>query len=52
MLTGRTTEYVGDIKALEDLGVSAVDVRLLETTMDGTIDSMRRFRDEVIAKVR
>ena len=34
------------------LGVSAVDVRLFATTLDATIDNMRRFRDEVMAKVR
>ena len=52
MFTGGTADYVGDIKALEELGVSAVDVRLFATTLDGTIDNMRRFRDEVMAKVR
>ncbi|HEX4171106.1 MAG TPA: hypothetical protein VHY82_01360, partial [Acetobacteraceae bacterium] len=52
MFTGGTADYVGDIKALQDLGVSAVDVRLFATTLDGTIDNMRRFRDEVIGKVR
>jgi probable F420-dependent oxidoreductase len=52
MFTGGTADYVGDIKALQDLGVSAADVRLFATTLDGTIDNMRRFRDEVIAKVR
>ena len=36
----------------EELGVSAVDVRLFAATLDGTIDNMRRFRDEVMAKVR
>jgi alkanesulfonate monooxygenase SsuD/methylene tetrahydromethanopterin reductase-like flavin-dependent oxidoreductase (luciferase family) len=52
MFTGGTADYVGDIKALEDFGVSAVDVRLFAATLDGTIDNMRRFRDEVMAKVR
>ena len=33
------------------LGVSAVDVRLFATTLDATIDNMRRFRDEVMAKL-
>jgi alkanesulfonate monooxygenase SsuD/methylene tetrahydromethanopterin reductase-like flavin-dependent oxidoreductase (luciferase family) len=52
MFTGGGPDYVGDIKALEDLGVSAVDVRLFAATLDGTIDNMRRFRDEVITKIR
>ncbi|HEY7579560.1 MAG TPA: TIGR03619 family F420-dependent LLM class oxidoreductase [Acetobacteraceae bacterium] len=52
MFTGGTADYVGDIKALQDHGVSAVDVRLFAATLDGTIDNMRRFRDEVMTKVR
>jgi hypothetical protein len=34
------------------LGVSAVDVRLFGATTEETIDNMRRFRDDVITKVR
>ena len=52
MFTGGAADYVGDIRALQDLGVSAVDVRLFGSTTEATIDNMRRFRDEVIAKVR
>jgi probable F420-dependent oxidoreductase len=52
MFTGGTTDYVGDIKALQDLGVTAVDVRLFATTLEATIDNMRRFHDEVLTKVR
>jgi hypothetical protein len=48
MFTGSTADY---IKALEGLGVGAVDVRLFVTTL-GAIDNMRRFGDEVMAKVR
>jgi len=52
MFTGGAAEYVADIKALQELGISAVDVRLTAATLDGTIDGMRRFRDEVMGKVR
>ena len=52
MFTGGAADYVADIRALTELGVSAVDVRLFATTLDATIDNMRRFRDEVMAKVR
>ncbi|HSZ89137.1 MAG TPA: TIGR03619 family F420-dependent LLM class oxidoreductase [Acetobacteraceae bacterium] len=52
MFTGGAAEYVADIGALAELGVSAVDVRLFAPTLDATIDNMRRFRDEVMAKVR
>jgi probable F420-dependent oxidoreductase len=52
MFTGGAADYAGDIRALQDLGVSAVDVRLFGTTADATIDNMRRFRDDVMAKIR
>ena len=51
MFTDSIADYIGDIKALEELGVGAVDVRLFVTTL-GAIDNMRRFGDEVMAKVR
>jgi probable F420-dependent oxidoreductase len=52
MFTGGSADYVSDIRLLRELGVAAVDVRLFATTLDATIDNMRRFRDEVTAKVR
>ena len=52
MFTGGTADYVGDIGALADLGVNAVDVRLLAATLAETLDNMHRFRDQVMAKVR
>jgi hypothetical protein len=52
MFTGGASHYAGDIRALQDLGVAAVDVRLFGSTISATIDNMRRFRDDVIAKVR
>lgn len=52
MFTGGATHYAGDIRALQDLGVAAVDVRLFGSTTSATIDNMRRFRDDVMAKVR
>jgi probable F420-dependent oxidoreductase len=52
MFTGGAADYVADIAVLREAGVHAVDVRLFATTVDATIDNMRRFRDEVMAKVR
>jgi hypothetical protein len=51
MFSGGDADWVTDIKALRDLGVSAVDVRLLRRTPDDTIDAMRRFADGVLAKL-
>jgi probable F420-dependent oxidoreductase len=52
MFTGGAADYVADIKALAELGVDAIDVRTTGATLDATIDNMRRFRDEVMTKVR
>ena len=55
MFTGGDADWVGDIKALEELGVTAVDVRLFGRTRDEvvgqTIDTMRRFKDGVLDKL-
>jgi probable F420-dependent oxidoreductase len=55
MFTGSDADWVGDIKALGELGVSAVDVRLFgygpNQSLDATIDNMRRFRDGVLTKL-
>jgi probable F420-dependent oxidoreductase len=52
MFTGGTADYVGDLKALVDLGIDAVDVRLFDRSLDSTLALMHRFRDEVMAKLR
>jgi probable F420-dependent oxidoreductase len=55
MFTGNDDDWVTDIKALESLGVAAVDVRLFgygpNQSLDGTLDNMRRFRDGVLSKL-
>jgi hypothetical protein len=55
MFTGSDTDWVADIRALADLGVTAVDVRLFgygpDQSLDATIDNMRRFRDGVLGKL-
>ena len=52
MFTGGAADYVTDLRALAELGVDAVDVRLTTTTLDATLDNMRRFGDEVMTKLR
>jgi len=55
MFTGTDADWVGDIKALEEMGVACVDVRLFgygaAQSLDGTLDAMKRFRDGVTAKL-
>ena len=51
MFTGGDADWVDDINALKELGVAAVDVRLFRRTTSDTLDTMRRFRDGVLAKL-
>ncbi len=52
MFTGGTADYAADLKALAELGVDAVDVRLTAATLGATLDNMHRFRDEVLTRMR
>jgi probable F420-dependent oxidoreductase len=52
LFTGGGADYAGDIKALQDAGVTAFDFGLFGPTLDATISNLRRFKDEVMAKVR
>src|SRR5690349_2021806 len=51
LFTGGDADWVNDIKALQELGIAAVDVRLTARTLDQTLDNMRRFRDGVLTKL-
>ena len=55
MFTGSDADWAADIKALDALGVHAVDVRLFgygaNQTVGATLDNMRRFRDGVLSQI-
>jgi len=52
LFTGGLADYVGDIRALAEVGVRAFDFGLFGATLQATLDNMARFRDEVIANLR
>lgn len=52
LFTGAAADWIGDIKALEDIGVTSFDAGLFAPTLEGTVDNMRRFRDEIITPLR
>jgi probable F420-dependent oxidoreductase len=52
LFTGSAADFVGDIKALGDVGVTSFDFGLFGPTLSATIDKMHQFRDDVVAKVR
>ncbi|MDE2514763.1 MAG: LLM class F420-dependent oxidoreductase [Rhodospirillales bacterium] len=51
LFTGGPADCVADLRALRDLGVAAVDFSLLADTAEASVARMRRFRDEVMAKL-
>ena len=51
IFSGDNQAIIDDIKQLESLGVSQVDFRMGGASLDETLGNMRRFRDEVIARV-
>jgi probable F420-dependent oxidoreductase len=51
LFTGDAADYVGDIAALRDIGVASVDFGLFSATLDASLGTMRRFRDEVMSKL-
>ncbi len=52
LFSGGTADFAGDIKALRDAGVSSFDFGLFGPTLDATLGNMRKFRDDVMEKVR
>lgn len=52
LFTGGAADHVGDIKALSELGVTAFDFGLFAPSLAATLDNMKRFRDEVMSKLR
>lgn len=52
LFTGGAADYAGDIKALRDVGVTAFDFGLFGPDAETSVGNLRRFRDNVIAKVR
>jgi probable F420-dependent oxidoreductase len=52
LFTGSAADFAGDIRALSDAGVTSFDFGMFGPTLAATIDNMRRFKDEVVAKVK
>ena len=51
MFSGGGTDIVADLRAFRDFGVSHVDFGFAGNTADAMIAEMRRFREDVLAKV-
>jgi probable F420-dependent oxidoreductase len=51
LFSGSNAEVVADLRAVRDLGVGYVDFGFVGATADATLADMRRFREEVLARV-
>jgi alkanesulfonate monooxygenase SsuD/methylene tetrahydromethanopterin reductase-like flavin-dependent oxidoreductase (luciferase family) len=52
LFTGGAADFAGDIRALAEVGVTSFDFGLFGATLAATLDNMRRFKDEVMSKVK
>ena len=51
LFSGETADLVDDLRGLRDLGVGHVDFGFDGATAEAMIDNLRRFRDDVLARV-
>jgi len=51
LFSGTSPDIAADMRALRELGIAAVDLGFGAPTVDGTLDNMKRFRDEVITRL-
>jgi probable F420-dependent oxidoreductase len=51
LFSGTVPEIVADLRALRDLGVTAIDVEVEGPDEAATIDNMRRFRETIFSKM-
>jgi probable F420-dependent oxidoreductase len=51
LFSGSTTEIVADIKAMEAMGVTAIDTNFGGTTVPEILAEMKRFKSEIMARL-
>jgi probable F420-dependent oxidoreductase len=51
LFSGGTADIVADLRALRDLGVAAIDIDFERPDTDAVIVEMRRFKEEIIARI-
>ena len=52
LFTGGAEDWIGDIKALSEIGVTSFDFGMFGPTLAATVDNMHKFRDTIASKVR
>ena len=51
LFSGETADVIADLRAFRDFGVGYVDFNFDGATADAMLANMRRFREDVLAKV-
>lgn len=51
LFSGSNQDIIGDLRALRDIGVAAIDVEVEAHNADATIANMRRFKETIFAKL-
>jgi probable F420-dependent oxidoreductase len=51
LFSGSTSDIVGDLRALRDLGVTAIDVEVEGHSAEATLANMRTFRETIFTRV-
>ena len=51
LFSGSAADIAGDLRALRDLGVTAVDIDFERPDPDASLAEMRRFRQTVLARI-
>ena len=51
LFSGETADVIGDLRAFKEFGVGHVDFNFDGATADAMIANMRRFREDILAKV-
>jgi probable F420-dependent oxidoreductase len=52
LFSGGPADILGDLRAMHDIGVSAIDFNFPGPTVEAVVAAMRQFRSEVLAKIR
>ena len=51
LFSGETADVVADLRTFRDFGVGYIDLNFDGATADAMLSNMRRFREDVLAKV-
>jgi probable F420-dependent oxidoreductase len=51
LFSGSTTDIIGDLQALRDFGVAAIDVDFERSDPEDSVAEMRRFNEQVISRL-